>query len=230
MTNKDCTDSRESNQHCESYKCTQCGKTKADSLFHKDKRKSNGLKSICSNCHKENFIAYKKTKQGLVSTIYSRQKDNSKKRGHPLPSYSKKELLLWCFNQDVFHRLHKEWVGSGCDTWRVPSIDRINDAKPYSFDNIQIMTWMENHKKGCAYSARKQNSRSKRAVKQYSVKCGFIAEYESTRQASRATGVAQQAISKVCRGERISTGYKKDGTPKYVNPKTAGGYFWAFSL
>lgn len=58
------------------------------------------------------------------------------------------------------------------------------------------------------------NSMIKRAVVQYDLQNNFIAEYESTREAYRQTGIRNDRISRACKGK--------------IN--TAGGYKWRYKV
>jgi len=51
-------------------------------------------------------------------------------------------------NKLEFNLLYAYWTANNCLKDYKPSIDRINSFKPYSFDNIQIMTAKENQLKG----------------------------------------------------------------------------------
>lgn len=45
-------------------------------------------------------IDYNKTFRGNVFTKYTRQINNSKKRGHPPPNYTREEFLNFCLNSE----------------------------------------------------------------------------------------------------------------------------------
>ncbi len=116
----------------------------------------------------ERNIYYKKynrikshTKLGWIDITYNTQKGSSRKRKHNLPDYSKEELFEWVKLQTNFEELWKNWVDSDYHKDLFPSIDRINDDKPYTFTNIQLMTWEENKgkRKIEIYSFNKTNNR-----------------------------------------------------------------------
>lgn len=91
--------------------------------------------------------AYRKTKVGVVTCIYGGMKVSSKRRQHPAPNFSSKELREWIFSQPNFEQLYTDWVASDYSRWMKPSCDRIDSSLPYTFDNLQLMTWRENDKK-----------------------------------------------------------------------------------
>lgn len=88
--------------------------------------------------------AYTRTIDGLISQIYGKQKSSSKKRGHQPPTYSVELLHRWITAHTIFQELYDNWIASDCDKWLRPSVDRPDNSKGYSFDNIKLMTWREN--------------------------------------------------------------------------------------
>jgi hypothetical protein len=95
---------------------------------------------------------------------------------------------------------------------KAPSIDRIDDYKGYTEENIQLMSWAENNAKGHADQKSGKNNKQSKAVLQFSLDGKLVGEYYSASQAYRDTAVSQGNISNCCRG-------------KY---KSAGGYIWAY--
>ena len=94
------------------------------------------------------MFKYYRTKEGLVRRIYNHQKESSKRREHKLPSYSVRDLEKFALANESFHNLYERWVESGYEKSLTPSFDRLDDNKPYSFDNFNDwMTWDENNKK-----------------------------------------------------------------------------------
>lgn len=158
-------------------------------------------------------MEYKYTKQGLISKLYGAQRYSSKKRGHPLPTYTNKELREWAFSKSNFHILYNQWKNSNFEKMLRPSLDRKNNDLGYSLDNIQFMTWAENKQK--AHDDMRDGVLINGVNPQLQVdqftKCGkYVATYVSQIEAERQTGISHAHISKVCRGIR----------------KTAGGYKW----
>jgi len=97
-----------------------------------------------------------------------------------------------------FHLLHKDWVDSDYEKWLVPSIDRKDDYKSYSLDNIQITTFFENNSRAHYDRRNGINNKASKAVLQYDFCGNFIKEYFSTCNAFRETGIKQSSISKAC--------------------------------
>ena len=65
-----------------------------------------------------------------------------------MPDYDRKWLTAWLISRDNFKDMHTKWIESNMESSLKPSVDRINPLKPYTKDNIQLMTWGENDKKG----------------------------------------------------------------------------------
>lgn len=128
-------------------KCSKCKKQKDFVLFSKNPSHKYGYANECKSCKYEFKKKWYKTKDGIITDYYHQQKSRSKKRGHQMPDYTKEELKSWCFNQDIFHELHKQWKESGYPRHLRPSVDRIDNKIGYTIKNIQIMTARENLKK-----------------------------------------------------------------------------------
>jgi len=158
---------------------------------------------------------YKRTKVGKISCLYNDQKHNSKRRGKEPPTYTRLELQSWCFNQELFHALHLKWAESDYDIKFAPSVDRKDDGKSYTLDNIRLTTWKENDEKGHAdmRSVKLQHGHKPQKVTlQYTLEGVFIAEYVSANEAARQCGLPLGGIT-VCCG-------KNKGTSK--------GYIWRY--
>ncbi len=189
-------------------KCIKCKKELSESSFYP--RKGKYSNSHCKKCQSSLATERSRTLKGLPSRIHSRQKASSKIRGHKSPVYTVAELCEWMLSQPIYYELHAEWVESGYDKKKTPSIDRLDDYKGYSFDNIRIMTWEGNLKKGHDDRKNGINNKQSIAVLQYSLDGTFIKEFHSVREAERHTSVNAGNISSCTRGNR----------------KLAGGFIW----
>ncbi len=174
----------------------RCNDCKQDSvIFYRKKDTS------CKFCILGKVERYHKTKNGICAQIFSCQKSSSKGRGHTPPKYTKIELSEWLHSRDNFDELYNNWVKSKYDRWLKPSIDRLDDSKGYSFDNIRLVTWDVNHK---------SNKGMFRKTFQYSMDGMLISSFISTTQAYIKTGIHRGSICECLSGVR----------------KTAGGYKW----
>jgi len=117
-------------------KCPSCIEIKPFEFFYSDKTRKDGLYPLCKLCQRAKNNDSKRKISGVLSSIYSHQIVNSKRRNHNSPNYSFKELKGWAINQDVFHSIYNNWIESNFHHCLKPSIDRIDDYKPYSLDNI----------------------------------------------------------------------------------------------
>lgn len=156
---------------------------------------------------------YTKTEVGLITKIYAAQRHRSKKRGHPFPSYSKVELTLWLYDNG-FKYFFELWESSQYSKDKVPSVDRLDDYKPYTINNIKLGTWKDNNDRYSKDVIAGVNTKHCKAVNKLTVTGEFIKRYYSMAEASKATGVGQPHISQVCNGKR----------------KVAGGFVWEFSV
>ena len=137
----------------------------------------------------------------IVKTIYGSQKNHSKIRKHEPPHYGLSELRDWFYSQTNLELLLSEWKDSGYNKMFKPSIDRLDDSKGYSFDNIQLVTW--------GYNISKGSHKKKKVV---SILNGIQEFYDSIDEAATYNGISKGGISDCCNGNR----------------KTAGGFRWEF--
>ena len=186
-------------------RCKQCSKIKYTS------------KDEIITAKKEAVNKFRKTKKGLITKIYSQQKSSAEKRNMTLPTYTNKELQEWATSQVNFDILYTNWVSSKFDNKLIPSIDRIDDSKSYTLDNIQLTTWIENknkHEQQVANGEKEHKGNPHRAVIKCDMDGNEICEYFSLKYAERKTGICASNIHNVCNG-------------KY-GFKTAGGFKWKF--
>lgn len=149
----------------------------------------------------------KKTKKYLITKIYNHQKDSCKKRGMPLPTYSKDELYDFMMSSTKFHILYDNWKRLDFQKNYTPSIDRKNDLLSYTLQNIQIVTWESNYRKAHLFHKLGINSNNtSKKVLQYSKDNVFIKEFHSCMEAHRITGIERSTISKCAQGKRKSAG------------------------
>lgn len=192
--------------------CVMCGIEKSIEKFTPEKYKNTLKFRRCKLCMVKKSQRYHKTIDGVISTMFNHQKQASKMRGICLPSYTKQELTKHLKNNLFFQVIYDEWVDSGYNKWLRPSVDRIDDFLPYSFDNILITTWRENFKKQNQdlKSATGTTGLHCRAIIQTTLDGNFVAEFHSIIAAKRKTGIT-------------------DINASLANPnRTAGGYRWEY--
>lgn len=164
----------------------------------------------------------KVTKKQLASRIYAHQKEKSRQRGHQAPAYSRDELLAWMDNNPNFDNLYNRWARSGFKRNLAPSVDRLDNSKGYTFQNIELTSWDVNAKR--AY----RDMRTGTIVREYNAHRPVIVyndqgeklfETISMCGAQRRTGVNRGRIFKACREASAADGYTfryKYGNPKYT--------------
>lgn len=194
--------------------CTKCEIAKPISEFNKVPN-TDRYRSECKDCKSLINKEYARKPENVIRTSWHHNNYHSELRGHEAPSYSYKELKDWAFSQAKFFSLYEAWISSGYNRRMKPSIDRIDDDKSYSLDNIQLVTFGENEDK---YRQQVRDGRENTGllngghclVVQKDLYGNIIAEFVSQSQASRLTGVRQGCISACCLGIQ----------------KTAGGFIW----
>ena len=185
-------------------KCRKCGETKLEKEYHKDSHTKSGISFICKTCNRKKVLEYKRTKKGLIYTIYSTQKATSKKRKYSPPNYTKQQLYKWMITQDVFHTLFEEWVKSGYKKQLIPSCDRISDYDVYKLSNIQIMTWEENNKKHYIDILNGKNTKHTKEIIVEDKITKKIFSYYSISEASRQLGINRTIISNILNNKKTN--------------------------
>ena len=193
-------------------RCIVCNEVKILVEFGIKKTCTDGRLNQCKVCIAKKALAVRRTKKGLVKRIYHGQKKNSIHRGHPMPTYTIDELRLWFKCNPVSDQLFLEWRASGYEKMLAPSVDRIDDYKGYSLDNIQLLTWQDNLDKSHIDRKEGRNNKHNKAVIQLTLDSEFMEEFHSAAEADRQTSIDRVSIGRCC-----------------VNKsQTAGGFKWKY--
>ena len=158
---------------------------------------------------------YYKTRRGRIGQIHKAQRHGSKVRGHPYPEYSVGELYDWA-NQHGYEALFAAWEASGFEKDLMPSTDRLDNSKGYSFDNMRLVTWKENRDQ--AYTDRKANiliTAQHVRIEQLHKDGRVLQIFDSIEAAARAVSGDSSNILKVCQNR-----------PSYLTSK---GFRWRFA-
>ena len=151
------------------------------------------------------LINYRHSPKGVLTNIYCKMKERSNLKSIQCPDYSLKEFHEMFLNNHSFLNIFKFWELRGYQYYDKPSIDRRDPDKGYTKDNIQIMTWGDNRRKG----DRENAIRITTSVVMFNMDGDKTREFESTNEAVRITGFSQGLITACCQGKRNHThGFK----------------------
>lgn len=142
---------------------------------------------------------YKDIKNKIIYDIYYAQRGSSIKRKHLSPNYSRNEFVEWFYKQPNNDELVMNYIKSLFEKTLAPSADRLDSSKPYTLDNLRLVTWQENMDANV-----KEMSK---AVMEYDVDLNFIKRHESIIEAERLYGIPNAMISRCCIG---GTAYSKN--------------------
>jgi hypothetical protein len=194
-------------------KCSKCLELKSKNDFTIRLDRKIGRHSSCRECANIATRRYKKSKEGLIRGMYIQEKRNSKQRKHNPPNYSLDEFRDWFYAQNNFEELYDEWVDSNYNKHLTPSVDRIDDLKPYTVENIRLVTWISNVKKSHTDKLNGVTGRDMKTVYKYDKDLNFIESYHSASYAAKQNNVSQTTISQRCL--------------KY--PKMYFGFYWTYN-
>lgn len=144
-----------------------------------------------------------------LRNCYRHQKESSIKRGHTPPAYSKEELAIWTKGQINFREVFDNWKNNNFLTKFIPSIDRLKDELPYTFENIRLVTWEENNLKA---TIKNNEKLSKPVLKICKNTSKILDTYKSIAEAGRLNKARRTNINYCCKN----------------NHRTAGGFKWKY--
>lgn len=203
--------------------CTQCGENKPLDEFAKNPRANDGRRSNCKDCSYKKTRDWNRSPKGVAVRLWHKHIARSDQRGHTRPDYGKEWLINFIMTHPEYPRLHKEYVDSGYDRYKCPSIDRLDDNIGYRKDNIRLVSFAENMEH-CYHAGRNADHFNSgwvkgcmgphRGVVQLSLSGDFIAEFISVNEAARSVAKASNSkIPMCCKGKR----------------KTHAGYCWVYA-
>ena len=138
----------------------------------------------------KNTQKFRETPKGVLTNMYHKMKSRRDVE-FTLDDFHKRFL-----SDKKYLRLHKEWLESGKDKLKKPSIDRISNKKGYTVDNTHMITWAENRYKQV------MERRSRKGVVIQYLNGVEIARFRSQRDAAKQTGISQGNLSSHMNGKR----------------------------
>jgi len=171
--------------------CKRCELPKDVSLFA-------AKRLTCKVCRSEQARERNRTRIGMIKNIYLAMVSTSKLRGFEPVSFSLNDLDEWFNSKSNADALYDRWVANNYDRNTRPAIFRRDYTKPYTIDNLVLMSLAANYKR----SATNYLADRAKPVIQYDLDGNFIAEFESGKLAGDSLGVADGSINMCCNGLR----------------------------
>lgn len=129
--------------------CPRCKQLKYVGRFPKSKRTKDGLNCYCKQCAREKQKEYCLTPIGRYYVI----KAGAKKRGRAEFLISKDAFIEWFNKQEPKCRFCNQPLDMGRGRGlNVMTLDRMDNNKPYTIDNIAFCCWRCNATKGYWFS------------------------------------------------------------------------------
>lgn len=141
----------------------------------------------------------KRTKQ-YYQVTYNSMVQHARDRGHNPPDFTKQEFKEWCLKQANFNTLFSNWIKSGFEKNLYPSVDRIFDNESYTFGNMQMMTYEENHLK--------QSFKRSKPVIQLDKEGNYLNRFKSIAEVTRRFNVSRGSIQNALKNKTKSAGFR----------------------
>ena len=151
---------------------------------------------------------------GKLCAMYYNQHSSAAMRKMDPPNYTIEEFFNWVEEETDYAEIYSNWVKSDYLRALSPSIDRLDDNFSYTFKNIRLVTWEENHSKYRQQLIEGEAVGNHIPVIQLHKDTGEAINYfYSAALAARLLNLHATNISNVCYGKQ----------------KSSGGYDWIFT-
>lgn len=201
--------------------CIACKLFKSTHMFSKHKGFNDGRRSTCKQCYN---IWQKSDEVRFVRKMYATQKASSTKRKHAPPNYTEKDLYDWIVSQKNFKLLWKNYQNSGQLKELAPSADRIDSNKPYTIDNLELVTWGENDARGAKDTKSGKLITQHKKVRAVNLDGTTHKIYVSLHEAARDVKGSATNIQRVADKATVT---KPDGRTTVM--KSSKGFIWEWA-
>lgn len=152
--------------------------------------------------HQKSVREWRKTKRGVLTYTYHKQKDICRRRGKEQPKYSLEQFIEWAYKNN-FEKIYNGWKRSAYSHYRRPSFDRVDANRGYELDNLRVVTWYKNQKKGILERASKKSV----PILKVSITGKIKKIYKSKNDAVRDNKTCYKSINNAIKNGRLLKGY-----------------------
>lgn len=134
---------------------------------------------------------YLRSKNGWMNIRFCNLKSAHKRRGFKL-NFTKSDFIEWLYkNRERFNYLFSAWEKNNWDVNYTPSVNRLDDTKGYSLDNLELLTWRRNNELGHKGIWKLVQERKPVILKKLDVEKAFV----SSTEAAKFLGVSKTSLS-----------------------------------
>ena len=158
---------------------------------------------------------YRTVPKVFFARVYQNQRQSSRRRKHPMPDYTLNELIEWLKLQPNLTALWQGYQFSNHHRNFAPSLDRLDDSKPYTLNNLRLITAHENIKKAAKHMREgllNHGETRAKPIQQLTLDGQLVATYQSSHEAGELTGFRSGNLRSCATGAL----------------KTAYGYLWRY--
>ncbi len=147
---------------------------------------------------------YYRSKEGVVRMAYGNMRSHSTRKGFKAPDFLFNDLLAFALKRAIFHELYALW-SIDYDIELKPSFDNLAPGTPYSLDNLEIVTFNENKRRGGNKEYKPKQFMASKVVYQFTLEGTFIKGHLGLLTAADAVGASKSAIANCVTGKSKSS-------------------------
>ncbi len=136
---------------------------------------------------------------GVIQKLFTTLKSNGSGKNLPPLTFTRLELINWVFGQEKYLPMYLSWEASDFDKWLRPSLDRLDTSLGYSFNNLELVTWRENHTR--------EALRHCKPVTLTNLRGEIVEKFLSKKEAAEVWDISHSSLGESIRNKRLFRGF-----------------------